>query len=98
MGKHMVVWKQELDDGSIGLLDATFDNKEEADKHIKLLKEDSKTLKKPFRVISITDLSNHKIKPNKAHVGRQRKGKGSGWKGESRRHSMSRKGIKTKGK
>ncbi|MCK4545033.1 hypothetical protein KAU43_05800 [candidate division WOR-3 bacterium] len=98
MGKYMVVWKQEIGDGSIGVLDATFNNKEEADRHIKLLKEDAITLKKPFKLISISNLSNHKIKPNKAHTGRQKKGKRSGWKGESRRHSLSRKGIKTKGK
>lgn len=98
MGKFVVVWKQEVEDGTVQVLDATFNNQEEVDKHIKFLKEDAITLNKPFKLISVNNLSNHKIKPNKAHTGRQKKGKGSGWKGESRRHSLSRKGIRTKGK
>lgn len=96
MGKFVVVWKQEMDDGSIGVLDATFSNKDEVERHIKRLKEDAKTLDKPFKLVSINNLSSYKIKPNKAHTGRSKKGKG--WHGESRRHSQARKGVRTKGK
>ena len=91
MNRFMVVWKQEMKDGSQQVLDTTFDTREEVDNHIKNLKEGAITLKKPFRLISITDLSNKKIKPNKDHVGRSKKGKG--WHGKSREHGLARKGI-----
>lgn len=99
MGKFVVIWKQEMKDGSLQVLDATFDSREEAVRHIKHLREDAITLNKPFRLVSVNDLTNRKIKPNKAHVGRKRKGKGSGWHGESREHGLARRKIKTgKGK
>ncbi len=93
MGKFVVIWKQEMKDGSLQVLDTTFDSREEADQHIKQLREDAKTLKKPFRLVSVNDLTNKKIKPNKAHVGRERKGKG--YHGHSREHGLHRKGIRT---
>ena len=98
MGKYVVIWQQEMKDGELGTLDTTFDTIEEVEKHIKYLEEDADTLEKPFKLISVTDLTNKKIKPNIAHSGRKKKGKGSGWHGESRKHSLARKGIKIKGK
>lgn len=96
MNRYVVVWQQEMEDGEIKILDTTFNSYEEVEKHIKLLKEDAITLNKPFKLLSVNDLSNNKIHSNKAHMGRKMKGKGSGWKGESRRHSLARKGIRTK--
>ena len=97
MAKYVVVWEQEMKDGELKVLDTTFNNMEDVEKHIKYLEEDADTLGKPFKLISVTDLTNKKIKPNQARLGRKKKGKGSGWHGESRKHSMARKGIKVKG-
>lgn len=96
MSKYVVVWQQEMEDGTTKILDTTFNSLEEVERHIKLLKQDAITLNKPFKLLSVNDLSSTKINPNKAHMGRKMKGKGSGWKGESRRHSLARKGIRTK--
>ena len=96
MGKFIVIWKQENEDGDIIMLDKTFDSKESADHHIENMTEDAKTLGKHFEVVSVNQLSNEKISMNKAHKGRNMKGKG--WHGESRRHSMARKGIGKRGK
>ena len=91
MSKIIVIWKQEDEDGEVIMLDKTFDSQERADHHIKQMTEDAKTLDKYFKVVSVNQLSNEKISMNKAHKGRNMKGKG--WHGESRRHSMARKGI-----
>ena len=95
MSKFFVIWEQEMEDGRLATLDTTFDSMDDVERHIRYLEEDAHTLNKPFKLLSVTDLTNKKIKPNKAHLGRKMKGKGSGWRNESRRHSLARIGIRT---
>jgi len=95
MGLYVVIWKQEMEDGSVGILDTSFTTQEEVERHIRKLQEDAKTLGKPFELVSVTDLSQEKIVPR---YNRKYAKRGRGWHGDSRRHSMARRGIKTKGK
>jgi len=93
LGLYVVVWKQEMEDGTVKILDTSFTTQDEVERHIRQLRQEAKTLGKPFELVSVTDLSHEKIIPE--HNRRYAK-KGRGWHGDSRRHSMARRGIKTK--
>lgn len=91
----IVIWRQEDRDGTLKVFDKTFSTQQEVDKHISDIEKDAEFLNKPLKILKVQELNGQKIKPNKAHMGRKQKGKGSGWPKESRRHAMSTKGVQT---